>query len=166
MTETNNQPRIHVEPSLEQEWPGASALATACVLNLAWLLDRMDAYSTTLAQEHGIPSIPAFNVLAILRGAGQPLSPTTIAQRMVITRATMTGILHSLERRELIQRVSNPEDRRQRLVEITPEGLRRVERFLPQLHQAEKRLMNRLSETEQQSLLHTVAVLQGHSFGD
>jgi hypothetical protein len=37
--------------------------------------------------------------LAVLEGAGQPLSPTTIAERLIVTTASVTSLLDTLERR-------------------------------------------------------------------
>ncbi len=161
--DTGAEPRISVEEGFEEEWPGASALATECIINLAFLNDRMEAFATSLAREHGIPSVPAFNVLEILRGAGEPLPPSTIAERMILSRATVTGILHSLERRGLVCRLPHGSDARMRLVEITSEGVARVTQFLPRLHEAERRWMDCLTESQQRTLLHLVALLQANA---
>jgi DNA-binding MarR family transcriptional regulator len=45
---------------------------------------------------------------------------------LIVTRATVTGLLDSLERRELVRRTANPADRRSIFVEITREGLKVV----------------------------------------
>ena len=90
MPQVRAEPRFPLDPSLEQEWPEASALATACFLNMGYLASRVQAYVEALVRRHGLPSMSAFNVLTILHGAGEPLLPSTIAERMVVTRGTMT----------------------------------------------------------------------------
>ena len=40
------EPRIQIGPELEAEYPGASALATACVLNLGYLGGQFEAGKT------------------------------------------------------------------------------------------------------------------------
>ncbi|MDQ4077200.1 MAG: hypothetical protein M3220_13240, partial [Chloroflexota bacterium] len=57
----SEEPRVRLEPGFEAEWPGASALATECILNLTYLVERMEAYAQSLAQAYGIPSLAAFN---------------------------------------------------------------------------------------------------------
>ena len=45
-----------------------------------------------------------------------------LGARLIVTRATVTGLLDSLERRGFVHRAPNPADRRSLLVEITPAG--------------------------------------------
>src|SRR6185503_8444501 len=84
-------PIVRLEPGFEAEWAGASRLATECVLNLGVLGEQMAAFGEALARRHGVPSRAAFNVLAILAGAEGPLPPSTIAERMVVSRPALTG---------------------------------------------------------------------------
>jgi MarR family 2-MHQ and catechol resistance regulon transcriptional repressor len=118
-----------------------------------------------MAREHGIPSATAFNVLTILHGAGEPLPPSVIADRMIVTRGTMTSVLDSLQRHGLVRRVPHASDRRMVLVEITREGISSVEAVLPRFHDAEQRWMSCLTVEEQHSLLHMIALLQANSPG-
>ena len=163
MTRQNPEPRIVLESTFEQTWPGASALATACVLNLGALVEQMTAFGESLVHQHGIPSRAAFNALAILVGAGTPLPPSVIAERMIVTRPTMTGVLGSLERRGLIDRLPHPTDRRMALVEITARGRATVETLRPALHLAEKRWLDCLARSEQRALLRMLAKLQANA---
>ena len=155
-------PAIRLGTDFEAAWPGASTLATECALNLGLLSARFGIYVQTHVRRHGIPSLAAFNVLAILDGAGQPLPPSAIADRIVITRGTLTGILDSLERRELVRRMPHGKDGRMRLVEITDVGRDRLRAARPALHRTERRWLNHLTPEEQQHLLRMLAVLQAH----
>jgi DNA-binding MarR family transcriptional regulator len=156
-----SDPLIRVEPGFEDAWPGASRLATECILNIGALYDQFDAWGRALVQAHGVPSIAAFNVLTVLHGAREPLPPSTIAARMIVSRPTMTGILGTLARHGLIRRLPHAGDRRMALIEITAEGRACVDRLLPQIHAAEKAWVAGLSEQEQETLLEMVARLQG-----
>ncbi len=156
----SKEPDIRVGPDQEVEWPGSSALATACVLNLVNLSDRITAFGLAIVRAHGVPSIAAFNVLTILHGEGGALPPSTIADRMIVTRGTMTGVLGSLERRGLIRRQVHRGDGRMRPVRLTPRGRARVEAILPLLHRAERRWMDALDVAQQRRFLELMAILQ------
>ncbi len=159
---TRWEPRVRVNPELEKKFPGTSLLATRCIVNFTFLANRLDALGESLVRGHGIPSVAAFNVLEILHVAGEPLPPSTIAERMIVARGTMTGILGTLERRGLIRRLPHEEDGRMVLIEMTPEGVARLTRLHPQLHRAEKRVMECLTESQQRLLLEMLAALQAH----
>lgn len=162
MAQRTGAPRFQVEPDFEQTYPGCSALATECVLNMGYLADRFGAYVEALVRSCGIPSSAAFNALEIVRGTGEPLPPSTIAERMIVSRGTMTGILDSLERRGLIRRARHGADGRMRLVGVTPEGSARALRVLPRLHEAETRWLGSLATSQQRQLLRLVTLLQPH----
>jgi DNA-binding MarR family transcriptional regulator len=103
----------------------------------------------------------ARQVLAIVEGAGEPLEPTVIAGRLLVTTASVTSLLDNLERRGLIRRLPHPEDRRKLLIETTPAGKEIVDHLLPSFHARERAVMDALlSPTEQRQLLKSVAKLQ------
>jgi len=154
---------VDMGPDFEREWPGADRHATECVLNVSYLYMQLSAFGQALISRHGVPSIAAFNVLTILHGAGEPLPPSVIAERMVVSRPTMTGIVRSLSQRGFIRSMPHPTDGRMMLIEITDAGTARVEQLRPELHQAEKRWISCLSTDEKETLLHLLARLQANA---
>ena len=103
----------------------------------------------------------ARGVLAVVEGAGQPLEPTVIAERLVVTTGSMTSLLDNLEKRGLIRRLPHPDDRRKLRVDITPAAQAIVDELLPALHAREREVIGAaLTPTEQRSLLRSLAKLQ------
>lgn len=70
-----------------------------------------------------------FDMLATLRRSGAPycLSPTELFSMLMVTSGTMTHRLKRLESRNLIKRVSNVEDARSTLVQLTEKGLELID---------------------------------------
>ena len=64
-----------------------------------------------------------FAVLSII-GAYQSIGPTDLAQRAGMPPTTLSGYLVRLQDRGLIDRATNPDDRRSQLLEVTAEGRR------------------------------------------
>jgi DNA-binding MarR family transcriptional regulator len=152
-----------VDQGFEKRYPGADALATNCAINLFVLKEQLEAFSQAFSAKYGIPSPAAFNVLAILDGAGEPLNPSVIAERMMVTRPTMTGTLGSMVARKLVTVRKHPTDGRMQLVELTDLGRQRVRKMRPMLHRAEKKWMSCLGMAGQRRLLRTLAKLQAHA---
>jgi DNA-binding MarR family transcriptional regulator len=103
----------------------------------------------------------ARQVLAVVEGADEPLEPSVIAARVLITRGSMTSILDTLEKRGLIRRVPHPDDRRRLLVDITPDAAVILDELLPALHARERDVIGAaLSTKEQRELLRLIAKVQ------
>lgn len=154
------EPLIRIPPTFEAEFPGSSHRAVETFLNIGVLTGSVRATIDAFFVSSGLPSGAAFNVLTVVNGAGEPLRPSVIASRMMVTRATMTGVLDSLEARGLVKRVPHATDGRSRDVTITPAGRKLVRRLEPRLHEFETALMTVLDDDELDDLLRMVAVLQ------
>ena len=82
-------------------------------------------------QEQGI-SMARFTVLAQLMRAGDHQStPSELASRAGVTRATITGLIDGLEKSRWVQRQIHPDDRRSTIVELTQEGIAFLRSILP-----------------------------------
>ena len=70
-----------------------------------------------------------YNVLRILRGAPEGLPCGEIGNRMITRDPDITRLLDRMEKRSLISRCREPQDRRTVLTRITPEGLKLLSRL-------------------------------------
>jgi DNA-binding MarR family transcriptional regulator len=155
------EPLRRVGDDFEDEYPGASALATECFANLFQAGDLlMDLHNRQTRDQYQL-SPSARQVLAVVEGAGQPLEPSVIAERVLITTGSMTSLLDTLEKRGLIQRMAHPNDRRKLLVDITPAAQAILDELLPSLHARERDVIsNALTTKEQRELLQLIAKVQ------
>src|SRR5215211_1354565 len=140
------RPAVRLPPGFEREFPGASRLATEAFLNIGLLTGAVRTAVDALVAEERLPSMAAFNVLSVLGGDPEPLRPSTIAERMMVTRATITGVLDSLESRGLVRRSPSSDDGRSREVALTRAGRAVVDRLVPRMHDFERDLMSVLTD--------------------
>ena len=97
--------------------------------------------------------------LAVLDGAGQPLSPTAIAERLIVTTASVTSLLDTLERRGLVERQPDPTDRRRLLIVITHDGKALVDQFLPEIVALQTAALATLTEAQRRQLVELLATV-------
>jgi DNA-binding MarR family transcriptional regulator len=97
--------------------------------------------------------------LGQLRDHG-PMSPSELGERLIVTRATVTGVVDSLERRGFVRRSPNPADRRSLLIEITDEGLLVVQQLRTLIHRHEREWMADFSETDVRAYIDVLHRLQ------
>jgi MarR family transcriptional regulator, organic hydroperoxide resistance regulator len=105
-----------------------------------------------------------YNVLRILRGAGEQGLPTLeIAERMIEQAPGITRLLDRLEAKGLVRRERCREDRRQVLCWLTAPGLELVERLDAPVDSADVEAVASLSPEDQERLLRLLdAVRAGH----
>src|SRR3954470_2052010 len=155
------EPLVRVGADFEDEYPGADALATECFVNLWRAAELLVGLHNRHTLDRYQLSPSARDVLAVVEGAGQPLEPSVIADRLVVTTGSMTSLLDNLQKRGLIRRLPHPDDRRKLLVDITPEARAVVDELLPALHAREREVIGAaLTATEQRTLLRYLAKLQ------
>jgi DNA-binding MarR family transcriptional regulator len=84
-----------------------------------------------------------FDVLATLRRSGAPycLAPTALFSSLMISSGTMTHRLKGLESRGLVKRLASREDARSTLVQLTPAGLKLIDRAVEAHVDNEQRLL-------------------------
>ncbi len=99
-------------------------------------------------------NIGEFDVLAALRRAGDPyeLKPTQLAQLLMLSPAGMTNRLDRLEANDLIERRTDPTDRRSWIVALSGQGLDVVDRAVAAHVANEAHLLAPLSRTERAAL--------------
>jgi DNA-binding MarR family transcriptional regulator len=145
--------------AFQREFPGGSESANACVVSLARTGEAVLAAIDTALRHHRL-SRAGREALAVLEGAGRPLSPTDIAAQLIVTTASVTSLLDTLERRGLVERRPDPADRRRVLVVITAEGRALVDRFLPEVVALQTAALAGLSESQREQLLELLATVR------
>jgi len=148
---------VRVEADFEDEYPGADRTCTEAYASLCrtgeTLLGEVDR---RVRMTFDIPQAAA-TALAVIDGAGVPLTPSQVSDRVLIASATMTATLDLLEHRGWIRRVANPDDRRSTLIEITPDGTAATDQLLPGIRALEKSILSALTPGERGHLLDLLA---------
>lgn len=130
-------------------------LEHAAYLALQTLAVRLHDDTEELFKGEGL-SVTQFNVLRILRGAGdQPLTCGEIAQRLLNKDPDVTRLLDRLDKQGLVERVRNQHDRRVVLTRLSPQGRALVDRFDAPLAALHRQQFEHLSP-ERLSLLLTL----------
>ena len=138
--------KIQMPADFLDQTPDANILATEAVMNTIRTADRAFERIGRLLRPLNVSAAGGL-VLGQLRDNG-PMSPSELGERLIVTRATVTGLLDSLERRGFVLRSANPADRRSLLVEITPLGLEVVQQVRSIVHRNETAWMSALSDEE------------------
>jgi len=144
---------VRVPADFADEFPAGDATSTEGYASLVRAGEALLALLDASIQRALDIKQPVFTALAVLDGATEPLTPSEIADRVLVASATMTATLDQLERRHWVRRLPNAADRRSVLVEITDEGRAVTDRMLPVIRNVERTTMAVLSERERRHLV-------------
>ena len=149
--------KIRMPDDFYDQTPDANVLATEGVMNTIRTADLLFDRIGRLLRPLNVSAAGGL-VLGILRDHG-PMAPSELGERLIVTRATVTGLLDSLERRGFVRRAANPADRRGLLAEITPAGLTVLQELRTLIHRNEKAWVGTLSDADLRTyidLLHRI----------
>ncbi len=141
--------------AFEKEFPGASWLSAQVFRQLEEVGGLAEALIASVARRHGL-SHAALNALAVIEGNGSPMAAGEISAHMHITSGTMTSVLDTLERNGYIERLTDSDDRRRVLVDVTPDAQAVLNRLLPDVVQTTTAVMAGFGDNELGDLLGTL----------
>lgn len=128
------------------------------------LLRTCDLLSRGPAQLLKIEDLSAtqYNVLRILRGTPEGLPCGEIASRMITRDPDVTRLLDRLEKRGLISRSRDSNDRRTVIGRITPEGLKRLARLDEPIQEIHRKQLGHLGRNRLWALAELLAAARAN----
>lgn len=167
-------PRYECLLEAAREFPDLDPSAAEAFLHLLHTSDEVFAISDKSLAGHNI-SHGRFGVLMLLWRSVQPRAvkrvgadvcvegprtPAELADAAGVTRATMTGLIDTLERDGFVKREPDPDDRRMMSVRLTARGERFMREFLPGHFKAIASVMGTLAESERRTLVQLLGKIQ------
>ena len=151
-------PRYEALLQASREFPDLDPSATEVFLHLLRTGDEAFRVVGAHLSQHDLTQ-GGFSVLVALWGncrrcgRGESLSPAALAERTGVTRATMTGLVDTLARAELVTRAHCAKDRRMMAVELTSRGEKLMDRIMPGHFRQMAWLMAPLTESERKTFV-------------
>lgn len=159
-------PRYECLLEAMQRFPDLDPSACEAYLNLLRAGDEAYRKSEAYLTEYGMTP-GRFTVLMLLydklSGECAPRTPAELAERAGVTRATVTGLVDTLERDSLVTRQHDANDRRMFRVRLTPKGVLALEGVLPGHFKQMAAQMASLSEHERKTLVRLLSKLAGQA---
>jgi DNA-binding MarR family transcriptional regulator len=118
------------------------------------IMRAVELHSHSLIQRVGV-TVPQLLLMQTLREPRE-LSAGELARRIHLSQGTITDLLIRLEKRQLIQRLRDPQDRRRIQVRLTPNGEALVDQAPPLLQDRFLEELDRLADWERTQMLSTL----------
>ncbi len=128
--------------------PQEAALRTW--LLLARTFGRIERRLEEVGGAHGL-SLPQFEVLVVL-SYEQGISQQDLAGRLLVTKGNVCAMIARMEANDLVERRSDPDDRRANRIYLTKRGVALLAQTVPDHHAVVDEVMSPLSDGELQTL--------------
>ena len=149
-------PRRVDRDAFQREFRSGDATATECAQNLLRTAELFLDADLRGLRRHGL-SIAARVLLATLEGADEPLSQSAIAERLLITGASVSSLVDTLERAGLVRRIRSTTDRRVVLVELTDAAYPVLDDYLAEVTSLHAHEFAVLDEQERETFVMLLA---------
>ena len=113
-----------------------------------------------LQQEYGM-SEGKFCAMVVMHQYKEGISPSALAGRVGVTRATISNMLQRLERDGIVLLRAADGDGRCKMAQLTDKGRALMQEVLPPHYLRVSQLMSRLAESEQREIIYLLQKLTG-----
>jgi DNA-binding MarR family transcriptional regulator len=124
------------------------------LISLRKIIRAIDLHSKRLERESGLTG-PQLLIMQLIAGAGE-VTAGVIAREVSLSQATVTSIIDRLERKRLLTRERNTEDKRKVMVSLTAAGNTALEKAPALMQESFIQRFDKLEEWEQSLLLSSL----------
>jgi DNA-binding MarR family transcriptional regulator len=157
-------PRYECLLEAVRKYPDLDPSACEAYLNILRAGDEAYRRSESFFNEHNM-SPGRFTIMMLLydkmEGHPIPRTPADLAEMAGVTRATITGLVDTLERDGLVTRSHDSDDRRMMVIHLTPKGHASLEEVMPGHFKQMASQMAPLSEHERRTLVRLLNKIAG-----
>lgn len=145
-------PKLQRVVDYARRFPECDEEAMRTYLQVRMLQTRLDHALDAHLARHQL-SFGRFMVLVqLIHAEGHSAAPAQLSEACGVTRATMTGLLDTLEKAKWVVREADPDDGRSVVVRLTIGGRRFLEKMLPDHFTRITRMMSVLSQPQMKQL--------------
>lgn len=159
MLQLRDLPSAEVLQKFAQRYPEADISAIASFLMLLRVATDLSIALDKCLSEHDLLQGRWWVLILLMREAALTSTPSALAEKLGVTRATMTGLLDGLAQSGLVERVTDQQDRRSISIRLTPAGQARLDAVMPDYYSRLKLCMHNLSEVQRQQLMQILTLI-------
>lgn len=152
MLQLRDLPTVEVLEKFAARYPAADVTAISSFLHLLRVATDLSVALDACLSEHGLLQSRWWVLILLMREDSKTSTPSLLAEKAGVTRATMTGLLDGLARDGLVVRVFDEEDRRRVTITLTDAGQAKLDDVMPDYYARLRACMAGVGESERQAL--------------
>ncbi|WP_091471521.1 MarR family winged helix-turn-helix transcriptional regulator [Methylophilus rhizosphaerae] len=159
MLQLSDLPTEEILQRFAQRYPEADVTAIASFLMLLRVATDLSMALDACLSKHDLLQGRWWVLILLMREQDLTSQPSVLAEKLGVTRATMTGLLDGLEQGGLVQRESVPQDRRSVQIKLTAAGQAKLDAVMPDYYSRLRLCMQGLSERQRSDLQSILGVI-------
>lgn len=152
MLQLRDLPTPEILEKFASRYPEADVTAIASFLYLLRVATDLSIALDTCLTKHDLLQGRWWVLILLMREESTSSTPSVLAEKLGVSRATMTGLLDGLEQGELVTRVFAKEDRRSVRIQLTPAGQAKLDVVMPDYYRRLRQCMQGLDEDKRVQL--------------
>lgn len=161
MLQLRDLPSAEILEKFAQRYPQADTTAIATFLHLLRVATDLSAALDECLSRHGLLQGRWWILILLMRESTLTSTPSLLADKAGVSRATMTGLLDGLEREGLVARVFDPQDRRSVSIRLTDSGQAKLDVVMPDYYRRLHDCMAGLDEAGRAQLQQALELVNG-----
>ncbi|MDH4202581.1 MAG: MarR family transcriptional regulator [Phycisphaerae bacterium] len=129
------------------------SVAHEALLNLYYTSICLKKHAADFLSSYELTDVQ-FNLMMLIKyhGGDEGLSQARLSEMMMVNRANITGLVDRLEKISMVQR-SPAEDRRYNMIQLTPKGLKLLDKANPPYDEEVRKAMSVLTKADLKQLI-------------
>jgi DNA-binding MarR family transcriptional regulator len=152
MLQLRDLPSIETLEKFADRYPQADVTAISSFLHLLRVATDLSIALDSCLSKHGLLQGRWWVLILLMREDNKTSTPSTLADKAGVSRATMTGLIDGLEQNGLVERVFDKDDRRSVFIRLTASGQIKLDAVMPDYYQRLRDCMQGLDETRRRQL--------------
>jgi|GEM_PF-45015 len=160
MLQLKNLPDAKVLQKFVDRYPQADADAVIQFLNILRIGSDLSAALDGFLAKYGLLQGRWWVLILLMREDNLTSTPSALAEKSGVSRATMTGLVDGLERDGLVARLIDSADRRKYSIQLTAAGQAKLDEVMPSYYQRVSTLMGSIPAPLREVLLSQLMLLK------
>lgn len=152
MLQLRDLPTTAVLEKFAERYPDADITAISSFLHLLRVATDLSIALDTCLSKHGLLQGRWWVLILLMRESSKTATPSVLADKAGVTRATMTGLIDGLEQVGLVERVFAKDDRRSVVIHLTEAGQAKLDVVMPDYYRRLRQCMQALDEKKREEL--------------
>jgi DNA-binding MarR family transcriptional regulator len=152
MLQLKDLPTTKVLGKFAERYPDADITAVSGFLHLLRVATDLSVALDTCLTKHGLLQGRWWVLILLMREDSRTSTPSVLAEKAGVTRATMTGLIDGLEQNGLVERIYTKDDRRSILIRLTDAGQDKLDAVMPDYYRRVRKCMQSLDDDKRMQL--------------